>query len=448
MAPRSDLSPTSPLARRAEPSAPAANPGALPPRGAGRRAPARVEQRVFWMSWTSYFSYYFTRQQLSVAKTPLQQELHLTNQQLSWIDLAYLSSYCVGQFVHGAIGDVIGPRRLVALGMLASAAISLGFGLSSALAVFVLLWGLNGFVQASGWPGNGKLMASWFSTRERGKTMGLWSTCYQAGGVAAKLVATTLLAWGWRAAFLGPALWVVVVAGGFWLLVRDRPSDYGYSDPEISEGISREELRRLRRAAWPQVLRNLRTWCLGANYFFLKLMRYAFLFWLPKFLHDAYGYSKVESGLISMAFDAGGIPFVILVGYLADRFFGGRRIAVAIGCCALLVGALALYREISAAGPLWQLVGLMLVGGTLFGADSLVSGSAAQDVGGPHAAALACGVVNGLGSLGGIVQVFATVMIADVYGWQAMFAVFTVLAAVSVLPLLPYWRVGPPVAAR
>ena len=87
----------------------------------------------------------------------------------------------------------------------------MAFGTQSLLGVLVLLWGLNGFVQATGWPGNGKLLASWFDTRRRGEMMGVWSTCYQAGGVAAKLVALQFLVrWGWRAAFFGPALWVAV----------------------------------------------------------------------------------------------------------------------------------------------------------------------------------------------------------------------------------------------
>ena len=41
---------------------------------------------------------------------------------------------------------------------------------------------------------------------KRGRIMGLWSTCYQVGGIAATAFATWLLVhYGWRTAFLGPA---------------------------------------------------------------------------------------------------------------------------------------------------------------------------------------------------------------------------------------------------
>lgn len=396
------------------------------------------------MSWLSYFSYYFTRSNLSVAKKPMSEELSLSKSDLNLIDLASLSMYCVGQFVHGALGDVLGPRRLVVLGMLASAVVSAVFGLNSVLSVFILLWGVNGFVQATGWPGNGKLMASWFDAHTRGERMGVWSTCYQAGGVAAKLLATALLAWGWRAAFLGPALWVIVVAGAFWLVIRDRPSERGYRDPEIKTGVTKAELRVLRRAAWPEVLGSVRVWALGLTYFFMKLMRYAFLYWLPLYLAEAYGYSKAEAGYMSIAFDAGGIPLVVFAGFMADRLLGRRRIATAAFWCFALCGALALYRVIGDDGAAWNVLGLCLIGGTLFAADSLVSGAASQDIGGPHASALACGVVNGVGSIGGIVQGFVTVYVSETYGWDALFQVFMVLAFLSALPLLPFLGVRPP----
>ena len=370
-------------------------------------------------------------------------ELGLSKGDLQWIDLASLASYAVGQFVHGVLGDAVGPRRLVALGMLASAGLSALFGVSSLLGVFVLIWGLNGFVQASGWPGNGKLMASWWSARDRGPIMGAWSTCYQAGGLAATFVATWLLTWGRRAAFLGPALWVAVVGGAFWLLVRDRPSAVGLRDPEVVAGLSDEERARLRREAWPQVMRNPRTWSLGVAYFCLKMIRYAFLYWLPFYLAEAYGYGDKKSGYVSMGFEAGGIPLVILAAWAADRVFGRRRIGVAAVSCVLLAGALALYKVIGGHGVAWNVIGLGLIGGTLFAADTLVSGSAAQDLGGPHAAGLACGVINGMGSIGGVVQGFVTVAVSDRYGWNALFTVFIGLAVAAAVALAPFMRVRP-----
>ncbi|MBK9030653.1 MAG: MFS transporter [Myxococcales bacterium] len=422
---------------------------ATPP-GAAPEAPASWRSRIFAISWLSYFSYYFTRTNFSVAKKDISREFGFDKVELGWIDTASLGMYCLGQFVHGVVGEVLGPRRLIALGMLTSAALSVAFGTQSLLGVLILIWGLNGFVQATGWPGNGKLLASWFDTRRRGEMMGVWSTCYQAGGVAAKLVAIQFLVrFGWRWTFFGPALWVAVVGGAVFLLVRDRPSDVGFADPELPPmaGTTRtEELAVLRRAARAEVLRTTRIWFMNANYFCLKLMRYAFLYWLPFYLAEGYHYSSEKAGYVSIAFDAGGIPFVILLGIVADRVLGRRRILTAALSCVALCGAFALYREIGHSGVAWNILGLALIGGALFGADALVSGSASQDVGGSHASALACGLVNGIGSLGGIAQTFVLVFVTERWGWDGLFKLFMVLSLVGAALLAPFWRVRPTLA--
>ena len=59
-------------------------------------------------------------------------------------------------------------------------------GASSSASLFALFFGLNGFVQATGWPGNVKAMAAWYGPTERGAVMGFWSTCFQVGPLAAK----------------------------------------------------------------------------------------------------------------------------------------------------------------------------------------------------------------------------------------------------------------------
>jgi OPA family glycerol-3-phosphate transporter-like MFS transporter len=403
-------------------------------------APTSLRVRMFGLSWLSYFSYYFTRKNYSIVKS----SLGLAKGELVIIETVFSAAYAVGQFVNGALADVLGPRRLVAGGMLLSAAMAVLFGLSSSLPLFVIAYGLNGLFQSSGWPGNGKVMAAWFSTRERGEIMGYWGTCYQVGGIAAGAFATFLLSnWGWRSAQFGPALWVGVVGVAYLLWVVDTPSDRGYADPDVEPGVSAEARRELRRQAWPRVLRNPMTWFLGANYFCMKMTRYSLIFWLPYYFEDGLGYGKAEAGYMSISFDVGGVAGVIFGGLVADRIFGRRRIAVAAVMTAGLVGALALHGAIGDQGMWVTMLTMALVGALLFGPDSIVSGAVSQDLGGPHAAALACGVINGLGSIGAVFQGFMVRYVSDEYGWNALFTVFQVLAIVATLALLPYFRVRP-----
>lgn len=405
--------------------------------------PRPLRARIFALSWASYFSLYFTRKNYSVAKS----SLGMGTDDLRAIDTAYLVAYCGGQFLNGFLADVIGPRRLLAIGMLVSAALSFVFAFGDAPALFVLAFGLNGLAQSAGWPANGKLMATWFSTKERGVIMGWWGTCYQFGGLAATWFATFLLVrYGWRAAFIGPALWVIAVAVAIWLFVIDRPSALGYANPDgVAPTADAAERKRRRREAWPLVLKQPIIWFLGATYFSLKLTRYSLLFWLPYYLHTSLGYGKGAAGYLSMSFEIGGVVGVIASGIAADKLFGRRRIAVAACMTALLAAALGLYGEVAGQGMLVNFLAMMLVGALLFGPDALISGAVAQDVGGPHAAALACGMVNGIGSIGAILQGSLIAYVTTRYGWDGLFIAFQILAIMATLTLLPFFRQRPAV---
>jgi OPA family sugar phosphate sensor protein UhpC-like MFS transporter len=394
--------------------------------------------RIFSVTWLSYFSYYQTRKNVSLVKKELEDLGIASRYDLAGIDTLFLLAYAVGQFVWGFVADVISPRRLLCCGMLATAGLSALFGASDLVALMALAFGLNGLAQSTGWPANSRVMASWFGTAERGVVLGYWGTCYQIGPLVAGTAATYLLVhYGWRAALFGPALWAAVVAIAVYVLVADTPAHVGFAVPDrVDPAASGAALRVARRAAWRALVASPAVWLLGGSYFCIKLMRYSLLFWLPYYFRDGLGYDKSASGYLSTSFELGGVAGVIVAGLVADRLLGRRRIAVAAVGLVLLCGALALYQAIGATSMAANFASMMLVGVLLFGPDSLVSGAAAQDAGGPHAAAAASGFVNGIGSVGAVLQGYVTAYVSEQWGWRALFTVFQGLALCGALALV------------
>jgi sugar phosphate permease len=90
---------------------------------------------------------------------------------------------------------------------------------------------------------------------------------------------------------------------------------------------------------------------------------------------------------------------------------------------------------------------MALVGALLYGPDALLSGAAAQDLGGPRAAALAIGMINGLGSVGAVSQEFITRTVSRSSGWNAVFYVLLASAVAAALLLTPTFRRAPRAAA-
>lgn len=404
----------------------------------GERRLLRLQIRTFALTWLSYASYYLTRKNLSVTKSRLHDGLGVSTTELGIIDTAYLGSYALGQFINGALGDRIGSRRLIALGMLGSAAMALGFGLSSSVPLFLLCFALNGALQSTGWPGNVKAMQPFFPSGTRGRVMGLWTTNYQAGGLIATALATFLLVHlGWRAAFIGPALWVALVGTLIRLFLVERPEERGLPpvepEPPIAASAAAPSVRP--GPTLGRLLRLPALWTLGTAYFGIKLIRYSLLFWLPFYLKQHLHYSEGAAGYLSLPFELGGIIGSIGVGWLSDRFFRTRRLWLTSPLMLLLGGALLLYQRAGGAGVVLNVALLALVGFLLFGPDSLLSGTTAQDLGGRHATARVAGIINGMGSVGAIFSPMLVARITERLGWDALFLGFCGLTVLSSLLL-------------
>ncbi len=383
--------------------------------------------QIFILSWLAYGSYYLCRRPFAVGKATIADELHLTEAALGRIDTGYLVAYAAGQFASGLVGDRIGARRLIGFGMLAVAITSVAFGMGSTASVFAIAFALHGLVQATGWPGVVKAMASMYTEGNRGTVMGWWATCYQVGGIAATALATYLLThYGWRSAFFVPASLTAAVGVCVYLLLWEPPASSTAAREEASFAILRQPL----------------VWSLGAAYFCVKLIRYCIVFWLPYFYQKQLHYGAGKAGYLSMSFDIGGVVGAICSGWLFDKT-GPARGWMIIALTLALAAASFVYPQVALFGPVAAFAGMALIGFVLFGPDALVSSVAAQDLGGPAAAATAAGFINGVGSVGAILQGTLTAYVAQHYGWDSLFVVFGGLSVLAAFAVVPYaWSAG------
>lgn len=383
-------------------------------------------RRVFVTTWLSYVGFYFCRRPFEAAKAAIGTETGWSATELGNIWVSYLIAYAVGQFLASYMGTRLGPRRNVLLGMAISIAVTTAMGVTLSMPVMMGLMFVNGLAQATGWSGNVGTMAGWFHRHERGRIMGFWSTNFVTGSLASRFAMGWVLsmhgegeAEPWRWCFYAGALFLVLVWVQFYFLQRNRPEDVGLEpvdDPvtAIDEAKVPEPVQEgpfgLSRSAWINLL------LVSGFYFFIKFIRYGVWSWSAYFLEMNFGLTGARANVYSTAFDLMGAAGIVVTGWMSDRFFGSRRSGIAL---IMLVGMCAATGMLMAFGGTSVTVFavlLGLVGFTLFGPDSILTGAGAIDIGGRHRAAFTAAVISGFGSTGAVVQELVIARLYDAKG--------------------------------
>jgi sugar phosphate permease len=190
-------------------------------------------------------------------------------------------------------------------------------------------------------------------------------------------------------------------------LARERPESVGLSLEDEAEPDAPAASASGMAAARPEPLPA--GWiasivAMGLIYFGLKFLRYALDSWSALMLGEQFGMSATVAGYWSTAFDWIGFLGVITGGVWSDRIAGARRTPVIFWMTFGCLGFTSLMWFVGLSSSTFFIVLLGLIGFTAMGPDSLLSGACAMDAGNRRQAALAAGIINGLGSIGPIVR--------------------------------------------
>ncbi len=406
--------------------------------------------RIFVAAWIGYAGFYFCRK--NIAWTPLGRgdTSHALSGSLARLLIIFGIGYALGQFAGGSLADRYGSRRVLLAGGMLSALSTVALLSGLPVAALLGLQALNGFGQGFGWPSINRLLKAWIPGRERTIALAWWSSSYALGGFLATAVATALstnslffpAATGARLSLLVPASILALTTGFFYLRVYDTPVDAAKSqnlkERHAIEPSSRAVLRESRLGYAP-ILRNNELRGLAAMYFFLKMTRYALLFWLPLYLLDAQHLTLQASVRIASTFELTGFIGALIAGYTADRILPGRRYAVGTTMLFLSGFILLLYPIAAMLGAGMMTVATGILGMLIFGADLLMSSAVVLDAVPLEQAGRASGFVNGVGSAGQIIAPICVTLCSRWFGWNSIFDFFVGSCILAGLLLIVRW---------
>jgi len=407
-------------------------------------------KRILITSVVTYSAFYLCRVNMSIALPGIMNEFGFSKTLMGSILSVMFIAYAFGQFVNGQLGDKLGARKLVTLGILGSGILNLLFGFSSGITVMIIIWGLNGLFQAMGFAPSIKVIANWFPMRLRGRAGGVMGTSYQIGNVYSWVLAgfiTGLL--GWRWAFWIPAIIFMPLGIHYFVRIRNAPEEAGLPTIEeeangIKEGKDGRKDHHLGfRHTLKTVLFNTKIWVAALSLFCINIVRYGFIIWAPTYMFEVQGATISTAAYKAIAFPLAGIIGAVFAGWVSDRFFNSRRGPISAIMLALLAIFAWIYPIIPAGEWVLNFVILMLVGFMTFGAHVMVLGAMAMDCGTRKASSSATGFIDGWGYIGTSMTGVGTGFLIDNFGWDAAFN-FWILGAIAAAVMMAFlWNFKP-----
>jgi len=389
---------------------------------------------------------YVGRLALGVVKKPLIDQGIYSPVMLGSMGSALFACYAVAKLFNGFLADHVNVRLFVAIGVTGSALCCIALGITTDSLIATLLSGLNGFFQSFAAPGCIIALAATYSSADRGRAYGIWSTSHSIGEAITFLVLGAAVgAVGWRIGFWGAAVFGLIAAAVVLVLMPRKlnKKESGESDP----GQTRGQLIRAQFAVlklWP-------IWLLGLASAASYVTRYGIDSWGILYLEEARGYSSAGAGTLLMVANLAGIVGSLALGYISDLLFDGWRPPANLLFGLLEIFGLTLVFFVPSS-PLALWAGMIIFGIGVGGVNASIGGLFAVDLAPPLCVGAVMGMIGSFSYLGSALQehVSGTLIQAGLhkvsglnhYDFSGAITFWLGGAVVSMLLSLLLWRRG------
>jgi MFS transporter, ACS family, glucarate transporter len=383
---------------------------------------------------------YIDRVCISVAGPRIQEDLNIDPVGWGWVTGMFTLSYCLFEFPTGALGDRIGPRRVLTRVVLWWSAFTSLTGIVSNYYLLLITRFCFGAGEAGAFPNGSVVVSRWFPPTQRASMSGVMLMASQIGGAIAPLLIVPIqIRYGWRASF-----WVFGMLGLIWAAVwytwfRDSPAEKpGVSQAELKETAG---LQPAPAHGFPwrialgskSVLAVLGTaFCYVYVYTFFQTWFHTFLLKGRGFSEESLMLSALPYVLAACANLTGGAASDALVRHLGSKW--GRRslgIAALGSACLFTIAAMVVRQQ------LLTVILLSLVYGTITFQQSGVFG-VCLDIGRKHAGSMV-GLMNTSAQVGGLLSSVVYGYIVERFG--SYDAPFVPMAALLLLGALLWCKI-------
>ncbi|HXN36302.1 MAG TPA: MFS transporter [Opitutaceae bacterium] len=316
------------------------------------RAPPWLRWRIAVLVSIAIAISYLDRQTLPWAISAISRDIPISNEVKAFLDSAFLVTYGLMYLGGGRLIDWLGTRRgfaaIMVFWSLACASHAMAgdhgmttvFGLAFGVVMLAASRLLLGIGEGGGFPAATRVVAEWFPVNERSSAMGIINAGTAVGAVAAPpLIVIVLTHVGWLG--LSPWRWVFIITGGlgllwtawWWLNYRQPPGPPDSGTPAQASPPA---------IPLASILAHRETWAVILAKFLSDGAWYFYLFWLPKFLLEAFHLDIRTAGAVGwIPYAASGVGCLFGGGLSSWLLRSGRSVnsarKMALGASAALM---------------------------------------------------------------------------------------------------------------
>jgi len=385
---------------------------------------------------------YLDRVCIAVAGPRMQDALHISPEAWGWVTSVFFLSYSAFEIPTGALGDRVGPRRVLTRVVAWWSAFTTLTGTVSNYYVLLLVRFCFGAGEAGAFPNASAVIGRWIPVAKRTRAWGVvWMTSQIGAALSPLLVVPIQVRYGWRAPFFVFGLMGVVWSLAWYAWFRDSPHE--------KAGVTEAELREIGSAPrlghhgmpWATAVRIPALWriaAIGSCYVYVLGF---FQSWLQTYLVKGRGFTEAALVLSSLTYVVGATANGLggMVGDWMVRRHGLRNGRRWIGVAGLSAAALFLTAAIFAPSGNLVLVFLSFTyGGILFQQPSLCA--LCLDVGRQNAGA----VFGFMNTAGNAASALSAVVFGHLVGYLGNYNTpFIPMIALLSLGALLWLRVDP-----
>ncbi|MDR3563971.1 MAG: MFS transporter [Negativicutes bacterium] len=358
-------------------------------------------------------------------------DLGIGKPEIGLLGSAFFYAYAVAQIPWGMATDVLGGRKVIPVGISILALFLCGFAFSATFTEAVIWRTLMGFVAAAGYVPITSVLAKWFSIKERGFAMEMYSGPGGGLGEALTFLMIPLIALvmkdggifglaGWRGSTFVMGIVVLVIAIASAVMLRSDPTAIGLPSVQAAEDKKKDADYK---SVVYSIMRDPALWVMSLVWSGYMVGARLLPGWLPLYATDFYiqnqGMSKegamVAGGAMATVYVLGRVIGTPLVGKLSDVLLKKYAIPRAVISFAGLLGIAALFYAFTTAISTVLMLGVLsFLSGILINIFPLINASAAE-IWSIRTAGFSMGIINTVGQFAGAMALSASGYMAVKY---------------------------------